>query len=284
MKKNNIIFYTLMTILSSIIQAIAMSSFSVPGNIYPSGVAGLSRLTSDLLLDFLNVNIPFTIFYFSINIILVFIVYKYIGKVFAILSLLQTSLVSLFASFLKPMFPLNEMILIAIFGGIINGFASGLALANNASTGGFDYVSIYFSNKYNKSVWNYIFGFNCLVLFVAGFLYGFERVCYSIIYQYCSTEIIKKLHKRYTHQTITIITKNPQIVSDAIFSKIRHGITSIEGKGMYKNENESILYTVVNSYQTPEVIRIVNEADAAAFINVQNTVDIKGNYYQKPLD
>lgn len=284
MKKNNLFIYTMMTIVSAVIQAIAMSSFSVPGNIYPSGIAGISRITSDILRDYININIPYTLFYFLINIVLSIIVFKYIGKVFTILSLLQTSLVSILASFFKPMFSLNELILVAIFGGVINGFACGLALANNASTGGLDFATIYFSNKYKKSIWNYTFGLNCLVLFIAGFFYSWERVCYSIIYQFCTNTLIKKIHKRYTHQTITIITKNPKEVSEAIFSKIRHGITSIEGIGMYKNEKENLLYTVVNSFQTDEVIRIVHEIDSKAFINVQDTIDIKGNFYQKPLD
>ena len=137
-----------------------MSSFSVPGKIYPSGVAGFSRLTSDILLDFFSINIPYTVFCFSINVILAIIMFKYIGKWFTILSLLQTSIVSLLSTFLKPMFNLNDLILLAIFGGVINGLGGVIALSNNASTGGLDFISIYFSNKYKKSLWNYIFIFN----------------------------------------------------------------------------------------------------------------------------
>ena len=284
MKNKRIYYFLLMTIISASIQSVAMSSFSIPGNIYPSGVAGFTRLLSDILLDFCNINIPYTIFYFSINVVLAIIVYKYIGKWFTLLSLLQTSLVSLLSTFLKPMFSLNELILVAIFGGVINGFAVGLALANNASTGGLDFVSIYYSNKYKKSTWNYVFAFNCIILFCAGFIYGWERTCYSIIYQFCTTTVFKRLHKRYTHQTITIITKKPNEISEAIFSEIRHGITSLEAKGLYKNEDETILYTVVNSFQTEEVIKITSKVDPNAFINVQDTVEINGNFYQKPLD
>lgn len=284
MKNKRIGYYLLMTIISACIQAVVMSSFSIPGNIYPSGVAGFTRLLSDILLDFAHINVPYTIFYFSINVILAIIVYKYIGKWFTLLSLIQTSLVSLLSTFLKPMFSLSELILVAIFGGVLNGFAVGIALANNASTGGLDFVSIYFSNKYKKSTWNYIFIFNCFILFIAGFIYGWERTCYSIIYQFCSTTIMKKMHKRYTHQTITIITKKPKEVSDAIFSEIRHGITALKAEGLFKHEDETILYTVVNSFQTEEVIKITGKADPNAFINVQDTASINGNFYQKPLD
>lgn len=107
---------------------------------------------------------------------------------------------------------------------------------------------------------------------------------YSIIYQYCSTELIKKLHRRYTHQTLTIITTKPNEVADEIIKNVRHSITEIHTHGHYSNTDNTMLYTVINSYQTREVVSIVLKVDPKAFINIQDTVNIYGNYYQKPLD
>ena len=172
----------------------------------------------------------------------------------------------------------------AIFGGIINGTAIGLALAFNFSTAGFDFVSIFFATKYKKDVWNYIFFVNMMILMIAGLVYGWDRCLYSIIFQFASTQVIKNFHKRYTHKTLTIITKKPDEVSNAILSNVRHGITEIHATGFYSKQDTTILYSIVNSFQYKEVVKIVLESDPHAFINVQNTQAIYGNYYQKPLD
>lgn len=271
-------------VLSAIFHSISLSSFSVPGNIYPSGVAGISRLLSDVLLDKFNINIQYTIFMVIINLLLSVLVYKYIGKLFTILSLTQIVLVSALSSVLPRVFYIDDPMLLAIFGGIIAGFGVSLALSHNASSGGTDFVSIYLANKYKRNMWNAIFAFNCLLILLIGLLYGWERALYSIVYQYCLTQVVNKMHKRYTSQTITIITEKPDEVAQAIFDTVRHGITQIEAKGAYKKQKTNMLYTVVNSYQTDSVVKAILNIDSKAFINVQNTATVIGNYYQKPLD
>lgn len=270
--------------VAAFIQAISLSSFSVPGNIYNAGITGLSRITSDVLRDFFNINIQYTIFYFVINAILAFIVYKYIGKLFTIFSFIETALMSLFASYLKPIIQIDDILLLAIFGGIINGFGVGITLSHNASTGGTDFISIYLSNKLKKSTWNILFGFNCVLIIATGIIYDWQRAFYSIIYQFCSTQVINRMHKRYTSQTITIITSLPEEVSNSIFATIRHGITKIDAEGAYKQTKTTMLYTVVNGYQTDSVIEAILKVDPKAFINIQDTKTVIGNYYQVPLD
>lgn len=271
-------------LLSSIVQAIAWANFSLPGNLYPSGVSGISRLTSDVLFDFANINIPFQLFYFSINVLLALLVYKYIGKYFTVYSLLQTLLVSLFSSIFKQYIVLDDILLLAIFGGVINGFGVGLSLIGNASTGGMDFVSIYFSNKFNKSMWNYIFGANCIVVTITGLIYGWPRACYTVIFQFCSTQIVNRMHKRFTHQSLNIITKHPDEVTANIFKNTRHGITEIKAMGAFKHEETTMLYMVISTYQVNDVIKSIHEIDPKAFISVSDVKQVVGNYYQKPLD
>ena len=191
---------------------------------------------------------------------------------------------SLLASFFKPIIQIDDILLMSIFGGIINGFGVGIALCHNASTGGTDFISILLSSKLKKSTWNILFCFNCLLIVATGIIYDWERALYSIIFQFCSTQVINRMHKRYTSQTITIITSIPDEVSRNIFSTIRHGITKLEAKGAYKNTKTTMLYTVVNAYQTDSVIEAILSVDPKAFINIQDTKTVIGNYYQVPLD
>ena len=275
---------TFWVLLSAITQAFTLTSFSVPAGIYPSGVSGLSRLLSDILKTFMNYDLPYFYLYLIINIILAFIVFRHIGKLFTIFSLLQTVLVSLFASKFQALHILDDRLLMALFGGLINGFGVSLALTNGASSGGTDFLSVYFSNKFHRSMWDYVFVFNSLLVLVSGLLFGWETAAYSMIYQYTSTLIVNRMHKRYTHQAIIIVTKKPDAVIDSILNNVRHGITRISAKGGYMGDEETILYTVVNTFQTAEVVRYALQGDDKAFIETRNSIAVYGNYYQKPLD
>lgn len=287
MKKNNyyqILIMTFWVTLSAFLQSISLTSFSVPGGIYPSGITGLSRIMSDVLHDFFSIELSFVYPYFLINMILAVIVYRHIGKLFTIFSILQIALTSLFSALIPRMIVLEEMILIAIFGGVVNGAGIGFALSHGASSGGTDFLSIYFSNKYNRSMWNMTFALNCILIVAAGLLYGWERAAYSIVFQFMSNFMINKMHKRYTHQAIIIVTKKPDEVIDSVLKNVRHGITKIDAKGAYMDEDACILYTVVNTFETEEVVRYALKADPGAFIETRDTDNIYGNYYQKPLD
>ena len=270
--------------ISAVIQAFSFTSFAVPGNIYPGGVGGLVRIVSDVLLQFFNINFPYYILYVIINIILAIIVYRSIGKLFTIFSLIQIVLVSVFSSIFKEYPLFDDLMLLAIFGGLINGVAAGLALKCGASGGGTDFISIYYSNKYHKSMWNEVFGFNAVLIVVAGLLFGWERAAYSIIYQFVTNYVIKLMHKRYTHQAIFIVTDKEQEVISAVFKDVNHGITKIEAKGAYSDTDRSLLYTVVNSFETNEVVKDILLADPKAFLEVRDIEAIYGNYNQKPLD
>ena len=282
--KKKIILMSAAVCLSAVLQAFSLTSFSVPAGIYPSGISGLSRLVSDILRDFLNINLPYFYLYMVINIALAVLVYSQIGKLFTIFSVVQTTLVSILASFIPSWNIFSDPMLVAIFGGLINGFGATFALTAGASTGGMDFLSIYYSNKFHRSMWSYVFIFNSVMIVIAGMLYSWEVAAYSIIFQYVSNQIISKRHKRYTHQAIIIVTKQPDAVIDSILNNVRHGITKIQATGAYQGDDQTMLYTVVNAFQTSEVVKYALEGDPKAFIETRNTLNVYGNYYQKPLD
>ena len=103
------------------------------------------------LSKFGGITIPFSVFYFLLNIPPTLLVYKYVGHRFTIFSVLQYSLTSLFTELL-PTFPItSDMLLIAVFGGILGGLAISIALRADASSSGTDFIAIYASTKYNRS-------------------------------------------------------------------------------------------------------------------------------------
>lgn len=273
-----------LSIVSAAINAIAITSFSIPAKLYPGGFSGISRLTTDVLFDFFGISVPYSVLYLLLNLISSIFVFKSIGKKFTIYSIIQFSLASLFSLIFPQLFFLKDTLLYCVFGGIINGIAVGIALSCDFSTGGMDFFTVYFSNKFKKSILSYSLYINIFILVLAGLIYGWDRALYSIIFQFCSTQVVKVMHQRYTYTTLTIITNKPDEVANTILSNVRHGITEIKAEGYFSKKDVTMLYMVVNSYQYRDVVKYVLSCDPHAFINVQKTEEIYGNYYQKPLD
>lgn len=283
-KIRNFIRTITIVIFSSLIYSISMNAFVEAGNLFPGGFSGISLLISRSAKAFFNVNISFSVLYFSLNILVTILVYKYVGKMFITYSILWFTCTSIFTSIL-PEFPLTQdLLLITIFGGILSGLGMSIALRNNASSGGLDFIAIYASSRFNVSTWNYVFMFNSGILVIAGLLFGWNQALYSIIFQFCSTQIINELHTRYKLKNLYIITTTPDEVCEAIFRNTRHGITKLWGEGAYSHQPRCFMFMTINAYQVNEVVESILLADPKAFINVANSDRIVGNYYQKPLE
>ena len=178
----------------------------------------------------------------------------------------------------------QDPLLISVFGGLINGFAIGMALRSNASSGGTDFIAIYLSMKYNMPTWNWILGANGVILVCAGLLFGWNQALYSIIFQFVSTEIVNSLHQRYKLTKINVVTNIPDAICDAVFHTCRHGVTKVKCEGGYTDEEHWLLLMTINTYQLKDVIDSIRKADSKAFITINHVERIIGNYYQKPLE
>ncbi len=176
------------------------------------------------------------------------------------------------------------MLLIAVFGGLINGAAIGMALRANASSGGTDFIAIALSMKLNRPTWNYMMAANATILIIAGLLYGWNTALYSIIFQYVSTQVVNTIHQRYKLTSLHIITNQPDEVSDAIFRTCRHGITKIRCEGGFTHQEHWLLLTTINAYQSKAVIDAARHADPHVFIEENPMSRIIGNYFQQPLE
>ncbi len=273
-----------MVVISALFYSFAMKAFVDAGNLFPAGFAGISTLISRCFAEFAGINVPFGVLYFLLNVGPTILVYHYVGHRFTLYSVLQYSLTSVFTEIL-PAFPLtDDLLLIAIFGGIVGGFAVSVALMADACTGGMDFLAIFFSNRFNKETWSYVMMVNAAILVIAGILFSWEQSLYSIIYQFCSNQTVKTLHKRYKLKSLFIVTEHPEEVSAAVFKTCRHGITRINAEGMYSREEKNLLYMTANDYQVRDIVKSIKEADPKVFITIMKSDEIVGNYYQVPFD
>ena len=274
----------LVVCLASVLMALNIKSFVRTGGLYPGGATGLSLLIQRGAQMYLGLALPYTVINVILNAIPIYIGFRFIGKKFTGYSCLMI-VVSGILTDIVPSFPMTQdILLISIFGGLINALAISLCLFANATSGGTDFIAIFLSEKYGIDSWNYIFAGNVVILGIAGALFGWDKALYSIIFQYTSTQVLHILYKRYQKQTLIIVTKRPEDVYEAIAEITHHDATLIKGEGCYSKQECDVLYSVVGRDEVNKVVNTVRKTDPQAFINMIRTENLAGRFYQRPND
>ena len=278
-------------ILGAALMAFDINTFVYAGGLLPGGFNGLTLLIQEIGLRYFNVQIPFSIVLYALNAVPAVVCYRYVGKQFTLYSILMVFLCGLLIDCMPKTFidfiqsHEHDTLLSAIFGGILNGFAIILCLHANATSGGTDFIAIYFSEKYRKDTWNYILAGNCVILVIAGGLFGLERALYSIIFQFATTVTLNSLYHAYKQKTMLIITNSPNEVYAAIYATTSHGATLWNAKGLFNQlQDRSLIYVVVHANEVSMLINAIRKIDHGAFINVIKTEQINGRFFRKPKD
>lgn len=270
--------------VASLVMATNIKTFVQTGGMIPGGATGLTLLIQRSMQTFLQLYIPYTVINVILNAIPVYIGFRYIGKKFTLYSCLMIFLTGIFTD-LIPATPVTyDILLISIFGGIINGFAISLCLRVDATSGGTDFIAIFFSQKTGRDSFNLILGINTIIIALGGLIFGWDIALYSIIYQYASTQVLHLLYKNYQQQTLFIVTNKAAAVCEAISNISHHGATIMKGEGSYEGHERSVVYSVVSSYECQKVISAIKKVDEKAFINAIKTEEIQGSFYHKPKD
>lgn len=283
-KIQNVLIRILAVIATSTIAALNLNTFVRPGGLYPGGLTGLTVLLQTLLGQMLGIEVPFTVINLTLNAVPIYIGFRFVGKKFSAYSCAVIVLTSVLTDLLPGFVITYDTLLISVFGGLIGGFAASICLLSGTSTGGTDFISIYFSTKKGVDVWNYIFAFNCIILGAAGILFGWDKALYSIIFQFVQTQVLGLLYRRYQKQTMFIVTKRPDIVCWVIKEVTNHAATILSGTGAYENEERFLVYSVVGKDQARQVRGAILKADPEAFVNEVRTDELAGKFYQSKLD
>jgi uncharacterized membrane-anchored protein YitT (DUF2179 family) len=292
MYRQNIVRYTFKRLLlitaGALLMAFNLNTFVHAGGLIPGGFTGLALLIQESVLRFGGIQMPFSIILYILNAVPAVISFKYIGKWFTCYSGLMVILSGLFTDWMPVMFiqtiQLHDMLLSAVFGGLLNGVAICLCLYADATSGGTDFIAIFISEKYRKDAWNYIFIGNCVILSLAAFAFTLDRALYSIIFQFTATVVLSRLYRGYQQRTLLIVTDKSREVYELIRDTTHHDATSFTGVGHYKMTERVMLYSVVSAHEANRLVTKIKEVDPEAFINVIKTEQLNGRFYQRPKD
>jgi uncharacterized membrane-anchored protein YitT (DUF2179 family) len=260
-------------IIASIIIAFSFNMFLLPHEVLSSGVTGIAFIIG---LKMPGVNSGFMIL--LLNIPIVIYGYKVLGKrliFYTVISIVVTS----FSMQIIPKEALaQDPLLSAVFGGAIGGIGIGIIFKYQGSTGGFDIIGLAITKKREIPLGTIMFVLNAAVVFVAGFLFDWDRALFTMTSIFVTGKVIDAIHTSHLKLTVTIITRKGEEVKQELLKNVVRGITVWKGEGAYSNEERSILYTVVSRYEVETLKELIGKVDDKAFVNITSTADVMGNF------
>ena len=265
-----------LVIVGAILNAMALNFFFISANVYASGFTGMSQIINTIFVEYIGINITTGTLLFLLNIPVFILGWLKVGKGFTIYSLISVLFTSLALEVLPIIQLSNDIILNAVFGGVISGVGVGITLKWGASTGGSDIIAMYFSRLKDKPIGGYLMLINGLIIIVAGILNEPENALYTLIGLYVTTRVIDGIHTRHEKVTAMIVTKKAEELQTAIHEKMVRGITILPVTGAYTKESKHMLYLVITRYELYDLEKIIQTVDENAFTNVIQTAGVYG--------
>ncbi|WP_052124022.1 YitT family protein [Ureibacillus manganicus] len=275
-KKQANIFIDLLTILAgTALSAVALNMLTIPSGLLAGGTTGIAQ--------FINHFFPISVgvFFFILNIPLMIAAYIFLGKKFSIYTIISITLVSSFLYFFPVQLMWTDNILLAaIFGGVLNGIGCGIILRRGGSQGGIDILSRIIAKYSNVSVGKANLTVNVMIVIASGFLFGSEIALYTIISMFASMKTYEVVLDHVNRVTILIVTEIGEDVNTAINSELHRGTTMWEATGGYTHHEKTVLLCVAVKGQVTQLKKLIKSVDEHAFISVISTQNVIGRFKQ----
>ena len=270
----------LMLTVAGIINAIGVTVFISPVNLYDSGISGTSILLSQ------QTGLTMSIFLILLNIPLFIYGTKKQGKLFTVYAIYTVIIYSVVAWLINDVLPIDvsvaspiaeqDLLLCAVFGGIISGIGSGLAIRYGGAMDGIEVMAVIFAKKIGISVGTFVMLYNMLLYVVCGFcLNSWILPLYSIVTYFAALKTIDFIVEGFDRaKSAIIITEHPTEICDALSYHFESGITKLSARGGYSNRKKSMIYFIVNRFQVTRMKDIVHQIDPHAYITISEVADV----------
>lgn len=287
-KNKHLIKRIVRAVFGNILFAFAINVIITPLNLYSSGFTGIAMLLRMFFVNILKIPvIPgvdyLGIIYYTINIPLLILAYKVLGKEFTVTSMLSIALTSTAMIFIpvptKPLF--DDLLTGSLVGGIVSGTAAGIVLKGGTSAGGQDIIGVAMSKAHpNFSVGRITIFINSVIYGICFFLFDIQIVVYSLIFAVANAIALDYQHTQNINVQVMIFTKKEGI-TDRVINELKRGLTYWRGAGGYTDEDTYVLMTVCSKYELPSLIQIVKSIDSQAFVMVNEGTKIYGNFEKR---
>ena len=272
----------LMLTLAGIVNAFGITIFLMPVNLYDSGISGTSMLLDKLTPQCLTLSI----FLVVLNIPLFLFGLKKQGWVFTVYAIYAVCIYSVCAWLITDVLPIDvsfasplagtDLLLCALFGGVISGVGSGIAIRYGGAMDGIEVMAVIFAKRLGITVGTFVMIYNVLLYVVCGVvLNSWILPLYSIVTYAAALKTIDFIVDGLDRaKCAVIITEHPQEICEKLCEMFGSGITYLEAKGGYSNKEKSMIYFVVNRYQIVRLKETVHDIDPLAYITISEVADV----------
>lgn len=278
----NLFFLT----LAGIINAFGITVFLMPVKLYDSGISGTSMLISQITPKHLSLSV----FLLILNLPLFLIGLKKQGKRFTFYAIYTVVVYSVTAWLITDVFPIDvsiasplagkDLLLCALFGGVISGTGSGLAIKFGGAMDGIEVMAVIFAKKIGISVGSFVMCYNLILYILCGIIIqSWILPLYSIVTYFAALKTIDFIVEGFDREkAATIITTHSKEVCAALSEEFKSGVTLIKAHGGYSGKEKTMIYFVVNRFQIGKMKDIVREIDPKVYISISEVADVYSRY------
>ncbi|WP_294778500.1 YitT family protein [uncultured Eubacterium sp.] len=279
----------LMLTVAGIVNAIGVTMFLAPVKLYDSGISGTSMLLGQLTPDWMSLSLFLAVL--NIPIFLfgakkqgwVFTVYAvYVVAIYSLSAWLITDVLPVDVSFLSP-FAKDDLFLCAVFGGLISGAGSGIAIRYGGAMDGIEVLAVIFAKKLSLTVGTFVMIYNVILYIVCGIIYhSWILPLYSIVTYIVALKVIDYIVEGFDRsKSAMIITEKHEEICEKLSKEFENGITFFDAKGYYSDSNKTVIYFVLNRFQIGKMREIIHSVDPGAYISITEVADIFGAKQKK---
>lgn len=271
-----------MLTVAGMINAFGITIFLTPVKLYDSGISGTSMLLEQITPPYLSLSL----FLLVLNIPLFLFGLKKQGKTFTAYAIYTVAVYSLFAWLITDVLPIDvsmasplagtDLLLCALFGGVISGIGSGLAIRYGGAMDGIEVMAVIFAKRLGVSVGTFVMVYNILLYIVCGIvLQSWILPLYSIVTYTAALKTIDFIVEGIDRAKCAIIvTEKPDEICKALGEAFGSGTTKLNAKGGYSNRSKGMVYFIVNRYQLIRMKNIVQSIDSTAYIAISEVADV----------
>lgn len=272
----------LMLTVAGIVNAFGITVFLSPVKLYDSGISGTSMLLAQVTPEWMTLSI----FLIILNIPLFLYGLKKQGPEFTVYAIFTVMIYSVVAWLITDVLPIDvsiasplagtDLLLCALFGGLISGVGSGLAIKFGGAMDGIEVMAVIFAKKLGITVGTFVMMYNVVLYIICGFVINsWILPLYSIVTYGAALKTVDFLVEGISRsKSAMIVTAHPKKVSDALFEEFDTGMTMINALGGYSKSEVTMIYFVVNRFQITKMKDIVHRIDPRAYITISEVADV----------
>jgi Uncharacterized conserved protein len=276
-KRMSLIFGIVAMAVSAAAIAAGFRLLIIPEGLLSGGLSGVAIIVG-YVTDW-NIGI----LYFVLNVPVLMWGLNILGRRFILLSVLNVVFTTLFMQVIPLGDMTDERLISSVFGGVLVGAGTAIALRYGGSSGGFDIIASIISRKRDLPVGILIFILNTAVVLALG-LYkrDWDAAFYSMLSIFVTGKVIDAVHTPHRKVTAFIVTNRTAELAGRLL-EIPRGVTILRTKGAYTSEEKDMLMTVTTRYELAELRKLIRDVDPRAFVNVVQTIDVIGEFRKKPM-